>query len=326
MLLEGKVALVTGGGRGIGRAHSIALAAAGATVVVNDRGGFANGQGEDAQTAAALVSEIEAAGGQAFADTCDISSWSDAHKLVDDTVARFGRLDILVNNAGICRITAFGSLQELDWDLLMNANAKGTAALIDAAARHWQAAGPAQGRAIVNTASPQGPHPTFPIGLYSASKAAVVALTQVAAMELAPLGVRVNALAPIARTRMVGEAADAALIMPSDPDFDRYLPEHVAQMVLYLVSPLCPFTGRLFGARGDDAFLYSEWDASFHAGNARRQWTPETLAATFADVPLQDQRRTVGPQSTLEPDPSPTDETLSALAVAIKLPGFAAAT
>ena len=141
----------------------------------------------------------------------------------------------------------------------------------------------------------------------------MLALTQVAAYELAPLGVRVNALAPIARTRMVGEAADAALIMPGDPDFDRYLPDHVAQMVLYLVSPLCPFTGRLFGARGDDAFLYSEWDARWHANNARRQWTPEALAKAFAQVPLQDQRRTVGPQSTLEPDPSPTDETLSAL-------------
>lgn len=313
MLLEGKVALISGAGRGIGRAHALAFAAAGATVVVNDRGGAANGGGEDAQTAAMVVAEIEAAGGRAFADSCDIACWDDAHWLVDDTVARFGRLDILVNNAGICRTTAFGSLQEADWDLLMNVNAKGTAALMDAAARHWKAAGPAPGRAIVNTASPQGAHPAFPIGLYSASKAAVLALTQVAAAELAPLGVRVNALAPIARTRMVGEAANAAQIMPSDPDFDRFLPEHVAQMVLYLVSPLCRFTGRLFGARGDDAFLYSEWDARFHSNNGRRQWTPEALAAAFAAAPLQDQRRTLGPRSSLEPDPSPTDATLAAL-------------
>jgi NAD(P)-dependent dehydrogenase (short-subunit alcohol dehydrogenase family) len=320
MMLNGKVALVSGAGRGLGRAHALALATAGATVVVNERGKIDSDDGEDVQTAAKVVVEITAAGGKAFADPRDIGSWHDAHQLVDDTVARYGGLDILINNAGVCRTTSFGALQEADWDLIMNVNAKGTAALIDAAARHWQKAGPAAGRAIVNTASPQGAHPVFPIGLYSASKAAVLALTQVAASELAVLGVRVNALAPIARTRMVGTATNALKTMPRDPEFDRFLPEHVAQMVLYLVSPLCPFTGRLFGARGDDAVLFSEWDAAYHANNARRQWTPETLALAFKDVPLQDQRRTFAPHGSMAPEPSPTDATLTMLLRATSAP------
>jgi len=315
MLLQGKVALISGAGRGLGRAHALALAAAGATIIVNERGqrGPGVGASEDAQTAASTVAEITAAGGKAFSNPRDIASWQDAHVLVDDTVARHGRLDILINNAGICRMSAFGSLQEDDWDAIMNVNAKGTAALINAAARHWQNAPPATGRAVVNTASPQGAHPVFPIGLYSASKAAVLALTQVAASELAGLGVRVNALAPIARTRMVGTATNALKTMPVDPEFDRFLPEHVAQMVLYLVSPLCKFTGRLFGAKGDEAVLYAEWDAAFHTNNARRQWTPETLALAFRDAPLQDQRSTFAPHGSMAPEPSPTDETLASL-------------
>src|SRR5579871_1632818 len=127
MLLNGKVALISGAGRGLGRAHALALAAAGATIVVNERvkSGPAD---EDAQTAAMVVAEITAAGGRAFADPRDIAGWRDAHELVDDTIARHGALDILVNNAGVCRTSSFGSLQEDDWDWIMNVNAKGTAA------------------------------------------------------------------------------------------------------------------------------------------------------------------------------------------------------
>jgi NAD(P)-dependent dehydrogenase (short-subunit alcohol dehydrogenase family) len=313
MLLQDKVALVTGGGRGIGRAHALELAAAGATIIVNDLGGSAAGQGADPQPAQSTVAEIEAAGGQAIADLKDISSWERAHELVNEAVSRFGKLDIIVNNAGICRPTDLGSLAEDDWDRQMDVNAKSVAALLNAATSHWQEAGAAPGRAIVNTASPQGAHPTWPIGMYSVSKAAVLALTQVAAMELAQFGVRVNALAPIARTRMVGEAADTESVMPRDGNFDRYLPEHVARVVLYLVSPLCQFTGRLFGARGDDIFLYSEWGLSHHANNACRMWTPETLAAALDDLPLQDQRATLAPQSSMERLPSPPDEILAVL-------------
>jgi NAD(P)-dependent dehydrogenase (short-subunit alcohol dehydrogenase family) len=314
MLLKDKVALVTGGGRGIGEAHSLRLAAAGATVVVNDLGGSSRGDGADSQVAAELIAQINAGDGHAVADGRDISSWEEAHRLVEDVIGRFGGLDIVVNNAGICRTTAFGSIEEADWDKLMDVNAKGTAAVINAAARHWRKVGPSAGRAIVNTASPQGAHPLAPIGVYSATKAAVLALTQVAAIELAELGVRVNALAPIARTRMVGEVADAELIMPKSPDFDTFLPGHVAEMVHYLVSPLCPFTGRVFGIQGDNAFLLSEWDARHRVNNAGKSWTAEALAARFAEFPLQDQRYMVTPDPVF-PSPSPPDATLNALRI-----------
>jgi NAD(P)-dependent dehydrogenase (short-subunit alcohol dehydrogenase family) len=321
MILKGKVALVTGAGRGLGRAHALALAAAGAQVVVNDLGGSPGGEGMDAGPAQEVVNEIAATGGVAIADTADISSWFEAGRLVEHTLAHFGRLDILVNNAGICRPTAFGSLSELDWDRLIDVNAKGTAALIEAATRHWRANGPEQGRAIVNTASPAGANPHIPLGIYGVSKAAVLALTQVAAQELASLGVRVNALAPVARTRMLGAAMagqpiDLAAIMPSDPKYDRFLPDHIARLVLYLVSPLCRFTGRLFGVRADDIFIYSGWDARHHVDNGRQPWTLETLAAALANMPLQERLQIIAPPGGLTVS-SPSDETLMTLQNAI---------
>lgn len=312
MLLEGKIALITGAGRGLGRAHALALAAAGASVVVNDLGGAPTGEGADAQPAEAVAEEIRVAGGSAIADASDISSWSEAGRLVTRTVERFGRIDVLVNNAGVCRRTAYGSLTEADWDLTMGVNAKGQAALIDAAARHWLKVGPEPGRAIVNMASPAGPHPLPPLSVYGVSKAAVLALTQTAAQELAPLGVRANAVAPIGRTRMVAQGADPMKAMPSEPNYDRFLPDHVAQLVLYLASPVCPFTGRLFGVRGDDVVLFAEWDARTHVENGAKAWTAETLATALADVPLQDQRGSIGPKGHYVAA-SPPDVTLAAL-------------
>ena len=138
-------------------------------------------------------------------------------------------------------------------------------------------------------------------------------MTQVGAQELAPLGVRVNAIAPIARTRMVGQAADTAKIMPSDPDFDRFLPEHIAQVMLYLASPLCRFTGRLFGVRGDDVFLYEGWNAAHHVENGRRPWNIEALAEALAGLPNQEQPRIVAPGGGIVM-PAPSDELLAALA------------
>jgi NAD(P)-dependent dehydrogenase (short-subunit alcohol dehydrogenase family) len=317
MILDGKAALVTGAGRGLGRAHALALAAAGARVVVNDLGGSAGGEGKDVGPAQEVVDEIKAAGGTAIADASDVSSWQEAGRLVETTVERFGRLDILVNNAGICRPTAFGSLSELDWNRVMDVNAKGTAALIEAATRHWRAKGPEPGRAIVNTSSPGGAHPIFPLGIYGVSKAAVLALTQVAAEELAPLGVRVNGLAPVARTRMVGaamagRAADPARIMPCDPAYDLFEPDHIARLVLYLVSPLCRFTGRLFGVRADDIYIYTEWDARHHVGNRSQPWSLQALATALAALPLQERLYLVGPSGG-RAVPWPSDETLTEL-------------
>ena len=318
MILDGKIALVTGAGRGVGRAHAIALAAAGAHVIVNDLGGTPSGDGNDASPAQQVCDAIQASGGKAAADGSDISSWQQAKALIDGIIERHGRIDIIVNNAGICRPTAFGELSEHDWDRTLDVNAKGMAALIDAAARHWRVQGSAPGRAIVNTASGGGTHPIFPLGLYGVSKAAVLALTQVAAEELAPLGVRVNGLAPVARTRMVfaamaGRPVDPARIMPSDPAYDLYDPDHIARLALYLVSTLCRFTGRIFSARADDIYIYKEWDAVYHIDNKQKPWTLQALAAAIAALPGQEQINLVGPMGR-HTVPWPSDDTLTKLA------------
>jgi NAD(P)-dependent dehydrogenase (short-subunit alcohol dehydrogenase family) len=252
-----------------------------------------------------VAEEIASAGGTALADATDISDWAGAAELIERAAGHFGSLDILVNNAGICRPTAFGSLSEEDWDRSMDVNAKAMAALIEAAARYWRQAGPQPGRAVVCTASPSGTQPHMPLGIYGITKAAVLAIAQVCAQELAPLGVRVNALCPTARTRMVGAAmagqpVDVDQIMPRDPDYDLFEPEHVARLVLYLVSPLCPFSGRAFGVRADDIYLYEGWDAAHHASNGGKAWTTEALAQALAGFPLQDHPRIVGPMGSME--------------------------
>lgn len=312
MLLEKKIALVTGAGRGLGREHALALARAGAIVVVNDLGGSGTGGGSDDAPARSVVEEIVAFGGEAVADGTDVGNWSDAQGLVEGTIDRFGQLDIVVNNAGISRIARLEEVTEADWDATLSVNLKGSAALIAAAARHWRTVGPAGCRAIVNTSSPAGPHAVSPIGVYGASKAGVIALTQVAAQELADLGVRVNAIAPMARTRLVDAAPELVALMPRSADFDRFEPEHVAQLVVYLSSSLCGFTGRLFGIEGDDVFLFHEASAELHASNDRRKWTPEALATALGAFPRQDLRWGLFPGGRVE-ERSPTDMALAAL-------------
>jgi hypothetical protein len=173
-------------------------------------------------------------------------------------------------------------------------------ALIDAAARHWREVGPRPDRAIVCTASCSGSNPHFPLGVYGVSKQAVLAIAQVAAQELAPLGVKVNALGPTARTRMVlaamhGYRDNIDEVMPRDDDYDLFDPDHVARLMLYLVSPKCRFTGRFFAVRADDVYLYDSWTAAHHVANGKTAWTPDGLAAALDELPIHQATRTVGP-------------------------------
>jgi NAD(P)-dependent dehydrogenase (short-subunit alcohol dehydrogenase family) len=295
IMLKDKVALVTGAGRGLGRAHALALASAGATIVVNDLGGAPDGDGADQGPAAEVVAEIRAMGGQAMADTRSVADWATARAIVDDAVQTFGRLDIVVNNAGISRPTRFGAIAAEDWRLTFDVNAMGTAAIIDAAARHWLAVGPDAGRAIINTASPAAAATLAPIGLYSASKAAVVALTEAAAEDLAPLGVRVNAIAPVARTRLIDGVPEMVDFMAARPGFDRFDPAHVSAVVVFLASPLCRFTARLIGAEGDTIYLYDQRSAEVRLHNDGVAWTPDALARTLEAQPLQQESWAVFP-------------------------------
>ncbi|OYQ32184.1 hypothetical protein CHU93_03510 [Sandarakinorhabdus cyanobacteriorum] len=288
-LLAGKVAIVTGAGRGLGRCHALALAAHGASVVVNDLGGSVTGgapseNGEDAATA--VVAEITAAGGRAVANRASVADWAGARCIIDDAIAAFGGLDIVVNNAGINRPASLINLTEADYDLETAVHLKGTTAVCHHAAAWWAKQGRQDGRAIINTTSPVGVHPMPDGGPYCAAKAGIAALTVVAAQELAHLGVRANAIAPAARTRMVMASPSVDQLMPRADGFDRHLPDHVSPLVVYLASHLNRFTGRIFGSEGPDVAVYQPWSADWLV-SGDGQWPVEALASALASVPEQ---------------------------------------
>ncbi len=311
--LAGKVAIVTGAGRGLGRAHALALAEAGAAVLVNDLGGGFKGEGADPAAAEAVAAEIRAMGGQAIADTGNVADWNACGAMVDAAVAAFGTLDIIVNNAGICRFATTDAMTEQDWSLTIAVNLTGTAALSHWAAAYWRTQGPHPGRAIVNTSSPAGTNPAPGSPSYCASKAGVAALTIASSIELAALGVRVNAIAPMARTRMTLDVPALDEIMkPVESGFDRVAPEHVSPLVVYLASDRCRFTGRIFGIEGDDLFLFEGWSAEHPFNNGRRPWSLETLDEALAGVDRQDRGWFIAPSLRID-GPSPADETLAAL-------------
>jgi NAD(P)-dependent dehydrogenase (short-subunit alcohol dehydrogenase family) len=313
-VLQGRVAVVTGAGRGLGRTHALALARAGAAVVVNDLGVGMDAGGRDNQLAEAVVAEIEAAGGKAVSDATDVSDWDGAKAIVDTAVSTFGRLDIVVNNAGVSRFAPIDEETGEAWNRVIGINLTGTAAVSHWAGLHWRQAGAESGRAIINTTSPAGTNPLPGTPAYCTSKAGVIALTITSAADLAALGVRVNAIAPIARTRLT-EAVPmfADLVAPVHEGFDRIAPEHVSAVVVYLASPACSFAGRVFGIEGDDLFLFSGMSASTHLNNSGEQWTIESLTAALADVDRNDRGYAIAP-STRYLSPQPGDAVLETLA------------
>lgn len=310
-LLDGKVAVVTGGGNGLGRCHALALAAAGARVVVNDLGGAVTGGGSG-DAADAVAEEIRSAGGQAVANRASVADWAGAATIIEQAVSTYGGLDIVVNNAGINRPASIAAMTEADFDLEIGVHLKGTAAVSHHTARFWTDRGPAKGRAIINTTSPVGVHPMPDGGPYCAAKAGIAAFTQVLAQELAPLGVRANAIAPAARTRMVMASPSVDQLMPRSTGFDRHAPEHVSPLIVYLASHLCRFTGRIFGVEGPDVTLYTPWSADVLV-TAPSAWRAEALAAALADAPQQAAIRAFYPGGRIE-TVSPPNRTLKALA------------
>ena len=301
--LAGKTAIVTGAGSGLGRAYALALADSGASVVVNDIGDTGH-----------TVEVIRARGGQAIGFSASVADWPAMADLVDATVERFGSMDIVVNNAGIARHGSMTEETAQAWSDTLDINLTGVMGLSRAAASHWAARGAAPGRAIINIASPAATYP-FPGGMgYVASKAAVLGLTQAMAQELAPLGVRVNALCPIARTNMVsGNEAMAAMMPRPESGFDPFLPEHVAPVVAYLASQRCRFTGRVFGAQGDSIAVFGGWTVVERHQNDRERWSIQRLEAALADTAAAEPVIALWPGVYLETT-MPPDETLQALA------------
>ena len=282
-LLEGKVAVVTGAGSGLGREYAIAFALNGAAVIVNDFGASVDGERMQSNSADAVVEEIVSLGGDAVANTASVADWEGAKSIIDTAVKNFGRLDIVVNNAGNNRPSSLVDLTEQDVDSQIGVHLKGTLSVSHFAAAYWNEIGVDVHRAIVNTTSAAGLHPTTGAGVYGATKSAIAALTVSHAQELARLGVRVNAVAPCARTRMVNESPTVLAMMPKAEGFDRHAPEHVAPLVVYLASSLCRFTGRVFAIEGPDVAIYKSFSVE-QDWSTHEAWTPEALAQTFADI------------------------------------------
>ena len=313
LCLEGKVAIVTGGGRGLGRAHALALAEAGARVLVNDLGGSDRGDGASDAPAHTVVKEIRAAGGQAEANTASISDWDNARSVVEDAIKYFGRVDILVNNAGISRFGSdIATITKEDWDVTMAVNLTGTAAMSHWLAAHWLEKGPQSGRAIINTSSPAGVNPMPGSPAYCVSKAAVAALTQSSAAELASLGVRVNALAPMARTRLTDAVPIIDAMMTQTETFDPYAPSNVSPLVVYLASSHCRFTGRVFGIGGGRTYLFRGWSADEEIVVDNDCLSLSAVAAVLQDVPVAEHPHIIMPGMRLE-KPFPDEDILLAL-------------
>ncbi|MCU4187465.1 SDR family NAD(P)-dependent oxidoreductase [Acidiferrimicrobium sp. IK] len=264
--LEGRVCIVTGAGRGIGREHALAMAAEGAKLVVNDLGGGVDGAGADAGPASEVVEEIRSMGGEAVANTDSVTSWEGAQRLIRCAVDTFGGLDVLVNNAGILRDRFLVNMTEDEWDAVIAVHLKGHFAPARWAAAYWrdkskEIGGPV-GAAVVNTASAAMLGNAGQTN-YSAAKAGIAAMTLTMAMELKRYGVRVNAIAPVARTRMTLQTPGLGdtIAPPTDQaKFDIWDPANVSPMVAYLSTKDCPVTGGVFHVGGNEVALFHGWD------------------------------------------------------------------
>jgi NAD(P)-dependent dehydrogenase (short-subunit alcohol dehydrogenase family) len=259
-LCEDRICIVTGAGRGIGREHALMLAEHGAKVVVNDVGGAADGTGTDAGPAQQVVEEILAAGGDAVANTDDISEWSGAERIVAQAVDTYGRLDVVINNAGILRDRMLANMSEAEWDAVIKVHLKGTAGPSHFAAAHWRdrakAGEEVQGR-LINTSSPSGIYGNVGQTNYGAAKAGIATFTIIAADELARYGVTVNCIAPAALTRLteglgMGQATDEVK--------EQLSPKWIASIATWLASTeSAHVTGRVFDVTGRQLAIAEGW-------------------------------------------------------------------
>ncbi|NOX51954.1 MAG: SDR family NAD(P)-dependent oxidoreductase [Gammaproteobacteria bacterium] len=278
-ICQGRVVIVTGAGRGVGRGHALEFARQGASVVVNDLGGDRTGGGGSLSTAMEVVEEIKAMGGQAIANGADVSNWDQAKEMVGCAVESFGRLDVLVNNAGILRDRMMINMTELEWDMVVKVLLKGTFAPSHHAANYWRTQAkvgtPVASPRIINTASGSGLFGNIGQSNYGAAKAGVASFTLITARELLRYGITVNAISPAARTRMtedLGYGDDRV-----EGQFDSTNADNVAPTVVWLGSVESDgITGRVFELRGGLIGVAEGWTHGPRVEQSER-WDPKIL-------------------------------------------------
>jgi NAD(P)-dependent dehydrogenase (short-subunit alcohol dehydrogenase family) len=279
-LCEGRVAIVTGGGRGVGRAHALMLAEHGAKVVVNDLGSGPDGRGGDARPGEQVVAEIRAAGGEAVLNTGDVSSGKGAEDMIRQALDSFGRLDILINNAGILRDKLLINMSEEDWDTVIRVHLKGTFLPMHHAGIHWRLqskAGQAVDGRVINTTSHSGIFGNVGQANYAAAKAGIAGLTIVAASEFQRLGITVNAIAPRANTRLT-----EGLAQWTPEQIERRMPVWSAALVTWLASPESKgISGRVFESWGYGYTVAEGWQ---HGATAEASKDPMTLGPGIRDI------------------------------------------
>ena len=275
-LLEGKTVVVTGAGRGIGRGIAMMMAARGANVVVNDLGGSAEGEGSDLGPADEVVAEIKAAGGNAIANGGSVSSWDDAHEMIEAAVNNFGGIDVVVNNAGILRDVIFHKMTESDFDAVIDVHLKGSFNIARAAATHFRKQ---QSGSMIHFTSTSGLVGNFGQANYAAAKLGITALSKSIALDMSRYGVRSNCISPFAWSRLIGT------IPSNTPEQQARLakikqmqPEDQAPLAVYLASDLSKdVTGQIFGVRRNEIFLMSQ-SRPIRSAHKSDGWSPESIS------------------------------------------------
>jgi NAD(P)-dependent dehydrogenase (short-subunit alcohol dehydrogenase family) len=286
-ICDGRVVVITGAGRGIGREHALEFASQGAKLVINDLGAEVDGSGSSDGPAGQVVDEVRGMGGEAVANGDDVSDWDGAGRLIQTAIDTFGTIDVLVNNAGILRDRMMVNMTIDEWDAVIRVHLRGTFAPTRHAIEYWRnrsKAGETNDARIINTTSPSGIYGNVGQTNYGAAKAGIASMTIIAAMELGRYGVTVNAIAPAALTRMTEGLGIMSSAEKKPEEFDPGDPANIAPLVVWLGSPeSAAITGRVFNVQGDHISVAEGWVAGPGASKGDR-WDPAELGGIVPDL------------------------------------------